>query len=109
MTLGQILAWADAHHARTREWPTLRSGPVAGAPGETWRAVEAALRQGRWGLVGGSSLAILLAARGGIRNPQNLPPLTYEQVLGWADGHHRRTGEWPNRVCGPVRDGLGEV
>jgi hypothetical protein len=26
-----------------------------------------------------------------------LPPLTVEQVLAWADAHHRRTGHWPRQ------------
>jgi len=40
LTEAQILAWADAHHARTGVWPTQRSGPVAEVPRETWRSVQ---------------------------------------------------------------------
>src|SRR5262245_20737082 len=58
---GQILAWADAHHARTGDWPTDRSGPIPGGNGETWRGVDKALRVGRRGLAARSSLARLLA------------------------------------------------
>lgn len=36
LSVSQILAWADAHFRRTGRWPTERSGPVHGAPGETW-------------------------------------------------------------------------
>jgi hypothetical protein len=36
------------------------AGQVAGAPGETWRALDVALRQGLRGLPGGDSLARLL-------------------------------------------------
>jgi hypothetical protein len=57
----QILAWADAHHARTGQWPRSISGPIEGAEGETWKAVEMALVVGRRGLAGGSSLYKLLA------------------------------------------------
>jgi hypothetical protein len=60
----QILEWADAHFARTGKWPTAASGPVAGAPGETWKAIDAALRRGFRGLPAGSSLAWLLAENG---------------------------------------------
>jgi hypothetical protein len=31
LTVEQILAWADAHKARTGTWPTRRSGPSATA------------------------------------------------------------------------------
>jgi hypothetical protein len=40
---GRILAWARAHRRRTGAWPTAQSGPIAEAPGETWRAVSFAL------------------------------------------------------------------
>ena len=36
LTVGQILAWADAHHAAQGTWPDVRlmsgAGPVAGRP-----------------------------------------------------------------------------
>jgi hypothetical protein len=59
----QILAWADAHFARTGVWPRDNSGPIAEAPGETWNAVNQALKQGHRGLPGGDSLARLLDRR----------------------------------------------
>jgi hypothetical protein len=40
LTVEQILAWADAHHERTGEWPKSTSGAVADAPGETWSAIR---------------------------------------------------------------------
>jgi hypothetical protein len=60
LTLAQILAWADAHQARTGRWPVPRSGPVAGVPGESWSGISVALRQGLRGLPGGDTLARLL-------------------------------------------------
>jgi hypothetical protein len=105
----QILAWADADQKRTGAWPTAQSGPVAGAPGETWRALDNALRLGLRGLPYGSSLARLLAEQRGIRNLQALPRLTPAQILAWADAYHRRTGQWPSDVPLPVEDGLGET
>jgi hypothetical protein len=104
----QILAWADAHHERTGQWPTLHSGPVEEAPGETWEGIHGALYQGCRGLPGGSSLPRLLARHRGVRNLQDLPPLTAEQILAWADAHHARTGQWPKRESGPVADAPGE-
>jgi hypothetical protein len=60
LTVEQILAWADAHQARTGEWPSAGAGPVRGAPGEKWEAVDHALRNGHRGLSGGDSLSRLL-------------------------------------------------
>jgi hypothetical protein len=102
LTTRQILAWADAHHERTGTWSTSKSGQVAKVPGETWSAINAALRLGRRGLPGGSSLARLLAAHRGVRNPKQLPRLSVKQVLTWAREHRRRTGEWPTRTSGPI-------
>jgi hypothetical protein len=60
-TLSQILLWAERYFRRTGSWPQTASGPVVGATGETWGAVNSALTSGRRGLPGGSSLAKLLA------------------------------------------------
>jgi hypothetical protein len=46
LDLGQILTWAEEQH-----------------PGTTWQAIEAALKTGRRGLPGGSSVAKLIRAR----------------------------------------------
>jgi hypothetical protein len=35
--LKQVLAWADAHHERTGEWPGVLSGPVKDNLNENWR------------------------------------------------------------------------
>ena len=108
-SLGQVLGWADAHQARTGEWPSCWSGPIREAPGETWRAVDKALRKGARGFPGGSSLARLLAERRGARNRMGLPPLALEQVLAWADAHHERTGRWPTCTSGPIPEAPGDT
>ena len=56
LTRKLVLAWADAYHQRTGRWPTHKSGPIAEAPGETWMAVDMALRQKIRGLQRKSSL-----------------------------------------------------
>ena len=56
LTYKLVLSWADAYHDRTGRWPTHLSGPIAEATGETWLAIEMALRQGIRGLQGNSSL-----------------------------------------------------
>ena len=61
LTEKQVLAWADRHCQRTGAWPTYRSGPVEGRPGETWRMVDTALSRGSRGLRGACTLATLLA------------------------------------------------
>jgi hypothetical protein len=109
LTEERILAWADAHHARTGRWPRLDSGAISDAPGETWAAIHAALSKGSRGLPGGSSLARLLARERGVRNPKGLPPLTEEQILAWADAHRARTEKWPHTGSGPVPDAPGET
>jgi hypothetical protein len=63
LTIPGILIWADAHHRRTGDWPTVTSGPILATNGETWAAVEAALRHGFRGLPGGTSLCRLLRER----------------------------------------------
>ncbi len=104
LTEEQILSWADEHQDRTGEWPTAWSGPVQGEQDETWIAIHGALSRGLRELPGGSSLAQLLDKHRGKRNPKDLPPLTEEQVLAWADAHHERTGQWPNSDSGSVHD-----
>jgi hypothetical protein len=101
-TGGQIVTWAEAHHRRTGDWPGACSGPIPEAPGETWMAVDRALTSGNRGCSGGSSLAQLLADELDVRNRMNLPPLSVQQVLAWADEHRRRTGRWPIPDSGPI-------
>jgi hypothetical protein len=105
----QILAWADAHRARTGRWPHSGSGPVDDASGETWSAINLALAQGSRGLPGGSSLARLLEEHRGKQRRLPPPHLTVGQILAWADAHRRRTGRWPTAASGPVADAPGET
>jgi hypothetical protein len=108
LTVEQILAWADAHRARTGEWPSAVAGPVKGVPGENWHALNLALGQGLRGLPGGSSLSRSLAEGRGKRTGSPLGTLTAGQILGWAWLHYRRTGRWPSAASGPVLDAPGE-
>jgi hypothetical protein len=99
LTVPQILRWADAYHRQTGTWPHCKTKPggVPGTNGETWLAVDTALRVGQRGLPGGSSLPQVLATHRGVRNPADLPPLSVDRVLAWADAFHERTGEWPKQ------------
>jgi hypothetical protein len=60
LRLLQIEGWARSHQRRCGCWPTSRSGDVQDAPGETWRGIDKALRQGMRGLRGGDSLSRLV-------------------------------------------------
>lgn len=101
LTINQILAWCDQYHARTGQWPTDSSEPLTEMH-DRWQGIDAALRAGTRGLPGGDSLPQLLARKRGVRNLQALPRLTNEQILAWADDHHRRTGAWPSSDSGSV-------
>ena len=103
LNIKQVLSWADEHKALTGDWPRITSGQVTGTD-DTWCIVDDALRAGRRGLPGGSSLAKLLAEHRSIRNHKNLPPLTVAQILAWADEYKAMTGNWPGKDAGAVRD-----
>jgi hypothetical protein len=109
LTAEQVLRWADGHRRKAGAWPKTSTGPVAGAAGEDWKAIDESLRQGLRGLPGGSSLARLLAAERGVRNQSGLPLLTERKVLAWARAHKRRTGRWPGQSSGPIPEAPGET
>src|SRR5205823_5932922 len=103
--LDQILDWADAHHARAGAWPSMGTGPIPEAPGETWSAVDAALREGRRELPVVTTLAKLLTEqrqRPWKSTGPRRPPLSVEEILAWADAYRERTGRWPDREAGQI-------
>jgi hypothetical protein len=107
LTEDAILAWAQAHHARTGSWPNQCAGAVEGAPGETWGNIEQSLRRGQRGLSGGDSLARLLGRRLGVRRQParaRRPELTVGQILAWAELHYREMDAWPS--VNSLPDGL---
>ena len=104
ITVKQILAWADAHHRRTGNWPMVGSGRVGGRPDETWSYINSALHKGSRGLRGRSSLPMLLAKYHHKRHKHRGPHLIEHKILAWADAHRRRTGDWPTRYSGRVMD-----
>ena len=104
LTLEQILAWAEAHHAATGGWPTATSGAVAGAPGEVWSCIDSVLRRGRRGLPSGLSLWQLLGP-----DASHRASLTLDQVVAWGEAHHASTGRWPRRSSGTIPGAPGET
>jgi hypothetical protein len=109
LTRDQILRWAEAHHVHTGKWPSSNSGAIAGAGGETWKGVDLALRHGYRGLPRGPSLAKLLADERKVRNRTNLPPLTPQRILDWADAYYRRVGDYPTSTSGSIAEAGGET
>jgi hypothetical protein len=109
LTEAGVLAWADAHHARTGEWPKYQDGAIAAAPEETWHAVDTALVRGTRGLPGDDSLAKLLARHGDVRNKSDLPHLTVEQIRGWAEAYRQHTDQWPKVKSGTIEGVAGET
>jgi hypothetical protein len=103
LTTDLILSWADSWKARTGRWPRILSGPIPESPGDTWRAVDGALRAGCRGLSPGGSLPRLLRERRGVR------ALTGDAIRAWAERHRVRTGRWPTASSGPVADAPGET
>src|SRR5947209_994670 len=109
LTEQMILSWADVFREAMGRWPTRHDGAIAGTRCENWGDVDRALSVGDLGLPGGSSLARLLAEYRGVRNPAELPPLTHEQILIWADAFHELMGKWPTENSGPIPNSGGET
>jgi hypothetical protein len=97
LTRDDILQDADKFHRIHGEYPSKDdSRPVPGKPHDTWNAYEQALRKGRRGLLGGTSLAQLLAECRNRPNRKARPRLTEAGI--WADAKRFRAvhGEWPS-------------
>jgi hypothetical protein len=97
----EILARADAHHARHGTWPQDTSGEIPGT-GRTWNGVACRLRRGLHGLPGGISLAKFLEKYRGVRVGRKPPQLSEEQILAWADAWFADHGKWPARRSGNI-------
>jgi hypothetical protein len=67
LTLKNILSWADAHFRKTGNWPYPGTGRIVEVPGDTWLAVDRALRREGRGWRGPTTLARLLAKHRGVR------------------------------------------
>jgi len=94
---------------KNKKWPTTKSGPINGAPGEKWFNVDAALRVGSRGFPGGSTLPQLLAEKRGVRNTKALPKLTVKKILRWADAYYERHNKWPSIKSVPIDGAPGET
>lgn len=111
LSVNQILQWADAYYARHGRWPTINSGSFEGSikgNNENWSGINKALRLGKRGLAGSSSLAKLLLRHRGVTNPRHVPDLNESEIVRWAKAHFRRTGKWPTANTGPINEAPGE-
>jgi hypothetical protein len=54
------------------------------------------------GMARGASLAKFLEKHRGVRVGRRPPPLSEEQILGWADTYFATHGKWPTRESGPI-------
>ena len=109
LTYEMILQWADVHFAKNGRWPKASSGPVLGAPGETWYNIRQALAKGLRGLPKEFTLPQLLEKDREVRNIRNLTKLNERQIFEWADAHHKQHGSWPSYSSGPVDGVQGET
>lgn len=105
LDVDQVLRWADAHHARTGQWPQPASGVIHEAVGETWRNLDHAMRKGQRGLPQTSLTRLLHEHRGVARTIRR--ELTLNEVLSWAKAWKARTGRWPTVRSGPIPEAPG--
>lgn len=61
LEIDRILLWAKAHARRTGEWPDKGTGRVTDEKTETWYGINEALRLGKRGLTGSTTLTALLS------------------------------------------------
>jgi len=94
LTIDQILSWMDEHYARTGEWPTIESGPVAADPSETWSAVDSAISHKLRGFPYVSSLFRLAVDFRGMEDPKSVS-LTVPEIIGWIQAYVVRHGRYP--------------
>src|ERR1700720_1156947 len=105
LTVTLILGWADDHLRKVGKYPNAKPWRVLASDAPlamTWRKIDIALRRGYFGLAGRSSLARVLEKHRGLRNRSNLPRLTDDTILAWADHYKVRNGKWPTENAGPV-------
>jgi hypothetical protein len=107
LSKAQVLAWADAHHARTGRWPTVDSGKVHEEPQETWARIGAALIRGFRGFPGGSTLPRLLLKERGVRYSRRRSPFKIKEIITWGNAHYVRHGAWPTKRSGAIPDSGG--
>jgi hypothetical protein len=100
LTIEQICEWARAHHRRTGDWPTKDSGSIFEAPGESWGAINYALKSKKSirGLHGSTTLALLLKEQLGA----GLSKYDINTIKNCILAHMERVGTLPDKYSGAV-------
>jgi hypothetical protein len=99
LTPALILKWADEHHSRTGKWPVVMSGQIPRQT-HTWAAINEALKHGRCGLPGGTSVAKFLRQHRGSAYDKRVVQFTEKQILEWAEEFFKRQRRWPTAKAG---------
>ena len=73
LSIELILEWAESHKSRTGVWPSVRTGAIEDAPGETWARIDYYLHHGGRGLSAGSSLPRILGHGYRIKTRRRIP------------------------------------
>jgi hypothetical protein len=97
-----IRAWIMEWYKNKCKYPTRNDAEIPGSNGETWSGVDDALRTGRRGLLGGTSLAQFLEEEFKVRNRLRSLPLRLNQIKQWSMAWRERTGTWPSTKSGEV-------
>jgi superfamily II DNA or RNA helicase len=101
LTYADILAICDAYFQAHGTYPDVKSG-YCESLAMTFHSLDGVMRQGRRGLTKRITLAQLLAAERGKRNPAGLPALTQPQIKQWILEFHKTHGRYPRRNDGPI-------
>jgi hypothetical protein len=102
LTEEKILSWADAELAASGKWPHAVAGDVRDVPGESWPAIDRALRFGFRGLPEGGSIAQLLEKHRGAVNHLEPRRMTEKKIARWARAFYKTHRRWPTRSAGAI-------
>lgn len=108
LTEEMIVGWVNEWHDREHKWPDAASGEIPGSGGETWSAINRALRSGCRNIVGGSSLSKFIGKHFNIRNSGNAPNLSIDMIKRWISEWYSRNGEYPTCNSGEIPGSGGE-
>jgi len=108
----KIIGWMKLHYEKEGDWPHQTSprvwdrnaGEWTEVKGETWQAINLALRAAGRGLLKKSSLAQLRTAHGLTDPPKDHNPLSEEKIVKWIELYREKEANWPSRYGKVVWD-----
>jgi hypothetical protein len=93
----KIVEWAKKYFLVHNKYPSIRTKPSDWLPeGETWIALDIALKRGTRGLPGGSSVAKLFEKYFGIRNKTNIPKISEQCIIDYMIVFKDKYGYFPH-------------